>query len=40
MKHKRLSRAKSKKLFRNGVNRQHPKNRLVGNHYLRGGVRL
>jgi len=35
----RMSRGKSKRTFRNGVNREHPKNRIAA-HHMRGGIRL
>lgn len=34
-----MSRGKSRKAFRNGVNRSHPKNRING-YFMRGGIRL
>lgn len=39
MKRRRMSRRSSRKAFRNGANRQHPKNRL-SDYYMRGGIRL
>lgn len=35
----RMGRGKSKREFRNGVERQHPKNRMNG-YFMRGGIRL
>lgn len=35
----RMSRSRSKRAFRNGVNREHSKNRLSG-YFMRGGIRL
>lgn len=39
MKRSKMSRRSSKKAFKNGVNRQHPKNRMTG-YFMRGGIRL
>lgn len=35
----KMSRRRSKKQFRNGIERQHPKNRMSGV-FMRGGIRL
>lgn len=41
MKRQRMSRRKSRKTFRKGVNRQHKMNRRASNNYWqRGGIRL
>lgn len=34
-----MGRKDSKRTFRNGVNREHPKNRMHG-YFMRGGIRL
>lgn len=39
MRRKRMSRRKSKRAFRNGARRQHPKNRMDA-YVMRGGIRL
>lgn len=39
MRRKKLTRSKSKKAFRRGVTRQHPKNR-ADSYWMRGGIRL
>ena len=39
MRRSKMSRGKSRRTFRNGVNRQHPKNRMEA-FYMRGGIRL
>lgn len=36
---RRMSRKKSRRTFRNGVNRSHPKNRR-NSYFMRGGIRL
>jgi len=35
----KMSRRGSKRTFRNGVERQHPKNRM-SSYFMRGGIRL
>lgn len=35
----RMSRGSSRRNFKNGVNREHPKNRMSG-YFMRGGIRL
>jgi len=35
----RMSRGSSRRTFRNGVNREHPRNRM-SSVYMRGGIRL
>lgn len=39
MRRSKMSRSKSQRTFRNGVDRQHPKNRMHS-HFMRGGIRL
>ena len=39
MRRSKMSRGKSRRTFRNGVERQHPKNRMEA-FYMRGGIRL
>ncbi len=39
MRRSKMSRGKSRRTFRNGVQRQHPKNRMEA-FYMRGGIRL
>lgn len=39
MRRQKMSRKSSRRAFRNGVQRQHPKNRLNG-FFMRGGIRL
>lgn len=39
MRRQRMSRRSSKRAFRNGINRQHPKNRWSA-YFMRGGIRL
>lgn len=39
MRRQKMSRKSSKRAFRNGANRQHPKNRMRG-YWMRGGIRL
>jgi len=34
----KMSRGKSRREFRKGVERQHPKNRMTG-YFMRGGIR-
>lgn len=34
-----MSRGRSRKVFRNGVERQHPRNRM-DSYFMRGGIRL
>jgi len=35
----KMSRGKSRKEFRKGVNREHPRNRM-SSYFMRGGIRL
>lgn len=35
----KMSRGGSRRTFRNGVSREHPKNRMSG-YFMRGGIRL
>ncbi len=39
MRRSKMSRGQSKRTFKNGVNRQHAKNRMSAYH-MRGGIRL
>ena len=39
MRRSKMSRGKSRRTFRNGVQRQHPKNRMEA-FYMCGGIRL